>query len=451
MKVDNTDVLHKKKFGKNFKWGVSTAAYQIEGAHDADGKGLSIWDVFCTANGKIFSGHTGNKACDFYNRYADDIVLLKELGIDNFRFSISWPRVLPQGTGDINIKGIDFYNNVINTCLKHGIEPWVTIYHWDLPQALEQKGGWTNREIINWFKEFVELCAKHFGDRVKYWMVMNEPMAFTGAGHFLGIHAPGRTGLKNLLPAVHHAVLCISEGGRILKKLLPDAEVGTTFSCAYIEPASMRPKDIAAAKRADVLLNRLFIEPVLGLGYPEDELPVLKKLKKYMAPGDEDLMKFDFDFIGIQNYTREIVKYSMFVPYLNASVVNAKFRKVPLTAMEWEVYPPALYYVLKKFSAYENIKKLYVTENGAAFEDIVDNGKINDYERTEYIKEHLKEVLRAKSEGVKVEGYFVWTLLDNFEWAEGYRTRFGLVHVDFESQQRTVKSSGNWYRDFLKS
>lgn len=451
MKFDNTDVLQRKKFGKNFKWGVSTAAYQIEGAHDVDGKGPSVWDVFCSANGKIFSGHTGEIACDFYNRYSDDILLLKDLGIENFRFSISWPRILPNGIGDINQKGIDFYNNVINTCLQNGIEPWITLYHWDLPQALEQKGGWTNRNIVAWFEEYVELCAKHFGDRVKYWMVVNEPMAFTGAGHFLGIHAPGRTGLKNLLPAVHHAVLSISSGGRLLKKLLPNAEVGTTFSCAYVEPVSMRPKDIAAAKRVDVLLNRMFIEPVLGYGYPEDELPVLKKLKKYIEPGDEDLMKFNFDFIGIQNYTREVVKYSMFVPYLNASVVNAKFRKVPLTAMEWEVYPPALYYVLKKFAAYEGIKKIYITENGAAFEDMIDNGLINDHQRTEYIKEHLKEVLRAKNEGVRVEGYFVWTLLDNFEWAEGYRTRFGLVHVDFESQQRTVKASGYWYRDFLKS
>lgn len=450
MKFDDTDVLNRKHFGKNFKWGVSTAAYQIEGAHDADGKGLSVWDVFCNTNGKIHEGHRGDTACDFYNRYEEDILLLKELGINNFRFSISWPRILPEGIGAVNQKGIDFYNNVIDTCLKHGIEPWITLYHWDLPHALELKGGWTNREIVTWFEEYAALCAKHFGDRVKYWMVINEPMAFTGAGHFLGIHAPGRTGLKNLLPAIHHAVLCMGAGGRALKRLVPNGEIGTTFSCSYIEPASMKPKDIAAAKRVDVLLNRLFVEPVLGLGYPEQELPVLKKIKKYMHPDDEARMLFDFDFVGIQNYTREVVKYSMFIPYLNAAVVNAKFRKVPLTAMEWEVYPPALYYMLKKFSAYDGVKKLYVTENGAAFEDIFAEGNVNDQLRTEYLKEHIKEVLRAKNEGVNVEGYFVWTLLDNFEWAEGYRTRFGLVHVDFETQQRTVKASGYWYKQFLE-
>jgi beta-glucosidase len=450
MNFDDTDVLSRKKFGKKFKWGVSTAAYQIEGAHDADGKGLSIWDVFCNTGGKIFSGHKGETACDFYNRYEEDILLLKELEIPNFRFSLSWPRILPEGTGAINQKGIDFYNKIIDTCLNNNIEPWITLYHWDLPYALELKGGWTNREIISWFEEYVTVCAKHFGDRVKYWMVLNEPMAFAGAGHFLGIHAPGKTGLKNLLPAIHHAVLCMGAGGRILKAMLPNAEVGTTFSFSYIEPASMKPKDIAAAKRVDTLLNRMFIEPVLGMGYPEKDLPVLRKLKKYFEPGDEDMTRFDFDFIGLQNYTREIVKYSMFIPYLNASVVNAKFRKVPLTAMEWEVYPPSLYYVLKKVSAYEGVKKIYVTENGAAFDDIPENGSIRDMQRTDYIQEHLKEVLRAKNEGVKVEGYFVWTLLDNFEWAEGYRTRFGLVHVDFDSQQRTIKSSGYWYRDFLK-
>jgi beta-glucosidase len=337
--------LTKKLFGENFKWGVSTAAYQIEGAHDCDDKGPSIWDVFTAKKGTILNDDTATTACDFYSTYYNDIQLMKSLNIPNFRFSFAWSRILPTGTGIINQAGIDYYNKVIDACLEAGIEPWATLYHWDLPQALEDKGGWTNRQVIEWFKEFAGVCAKHFGGRVKYWMVMNEPMVFTGAGHFMGVHAPGRKGLKNFLPAVHHAVLSIAEGGRVLRSMLPDAEIGTTFSSSYVEPLSMNPKDIAAAYRADVLLNRLFIEPILGMGYPEKDLPVLKKLRKYSEPGDESLMAFDFDFIGVQSYTREIVKYSLFVPYLNAAIVKAMFRKVPLTTMGWEVYPPSLYQV----------------------------------------------------------------------------------------------------------
>jgi beta-glucosidase len=444
------NILKKSLFGKDFKWGVSTAAYQIEGCHDADEKGASIWDVFTAKKGAINNGHHGNTACDFYNRYPDDVTLVKELNIPNFRFSLSWSRIMPDGTGAVNQKGIDYYNALINDCLAKGIEPWVTLYHWDLPHALELQGGWTNRQIVSWFADYAAICAKHFGDRVKYWMVLNEPMVFTGAGYFFGIHAPGRKGLKNFLPAVHHAVLCIAEGGRILKEILPGAEVGTTFSCSYIEPLTAKPRDVAAAHRADVILNRLFIEPVLGMGYPESELPVLKKLRKYFLPGDEDRMAFNFDFIGIQNYTREIVKYSMFTPYLNASLVEAKNRRVTTTVMGWEVYPAAIYHMLKKYNAYKQITKIYVTENGAAFPDAPVDGKIEDEQRLEYITDNLKQVLRARQEGVNVKGYFVWTLMDNFEWAEGYHPRFGLVYVDFDTQQRTIKSSGYWYRSFLK-
>lgn len=440
----------KTLFGDHFKWGVSTAAYQIEGGHDADGKGPSVWDVFTAKSGAILNGHHGNTACDFYNTYVDDIALLKELGIPNFRFSLSWSRIIPAGTGAVSQSGIDFYNKVISSCLENGIEPWVTLYHWDIPHALELQGGWANREVIGWFKNYVEVCANAFGARVKHWMVINEPMVFTGAGYFLGVHAPGKKGLPNFLPAAHHAVMCMAEGGRVLRKLLPEAEIGTTFSCSHIEPYTSSRKDVVAARRVDALLNRLFIEPVLGLGYPEEDLPVAKKLKKYILPGDKELMHFDFDFIGIQNYTREVVKHSIFVPYLNAVLVKAEARRVPLTAMGWEIYPPAIYHMLKKYGEYENIPKLYITENGVAFPDTAHEGKVNDPERIQYIKSHLRQVLKAKEEGVNVEGYFIWTLLDNFEWAEGYHPRFGLVHVDFETQQRIIKSSGHWYKAFLK-
>jgi beta-glucosidase len=442
--------INKKLFGDDFIWGVSVAALQIEGACDADGKGESIWDVFAAKKGKILNGDVPSKACDFYNQYQQDINLIKHLNIPCFRFSISWTRIFPNGIGEINQAGIDFYNRVINYCLEKGVEPWVTIYHWDLPHALELKGGWTNRDIIGWFKEFTTVCAQSFGDRVKNWMVMNEPGVFTGAGYFLGIHAPGRTGLKSFLPAIHHAVLCMAEGGRLLRNIVPDARIGTTFSCSYIEPYSDRSKDINAAKRVDALLNRLFIEPVLGLGYPVNEVSALKGITKYFQPGDEDAMKFDFDFIGVQNYTREIVKNSFFTPYVGASLVKAEKRGVPLTNMKWEVYPPSIYQMIKKFNSYPQIKNIIVTENGAAFPDQVTDGEVNDPKRVAYLQSYLQQVLKAKNEGLKVNGYFIWTLTDNFEWAEGYHPRFGLIHINFETQQRIVKSSGQWYAGFLK-
>ena len=447
--TQDTD-FNKQLFGSDFIWGVSVAALQIEGAIDADGKGESIWDVFSAKKGKILNGDHHHTAADFFNRYESDIDLIKQLNIPNFRFSIAWSRILPNGTGTVNQAGIDYYNRVIDYCIKQGIAPWITIYHWDLPQVLEAKGGWTNREVIDWFTEFVNICAGSFGDRVKNWMIMNEPSVFTGAGYFFGIHAPGKTGLKNFMPAVHHAILSMAAGARALRAILPDAHIGTTFSCSYIEPNSDKPRDVSAAKRIDTLLNRMYIEPVLGLGYPVADLPVLSKMNKYILPGDADNMQFDFDFIGIQLYTREIVKHSFFTPYLQASLVKAKDRRVPLTAMGWEVYPPAIYEIIKKFNKYTGIKTLYITENGAAFPDEVRDGQVNDPKRVAYLQEYLKQLLKAKQEGNKVSGYFVWTLTDNFEWAEGYNPRFGLIHVDFETQQRIIKSSGHWFGNFIK-
>jgi beta-glucosidase len=357
---------------------------------------------------------------------------------------------MPNGTGEVNQAGIVYYNKVIDYCLAQGIEPWPTLYHWDLPHALELKGGWTNREVVGWFTDFVTVCAKAFGDRVKNWMVMNEPSVFTGAGYFFGIHAPGKTGLSNFLPAVHHVTLSIAAGGKTLRELLPDAEIGTTFSCSHIEPYSDKPRNVAAANRVDTLLNRLFIEPILGLGYPFADLPVLKGIRRYMLPQDEDKLSFDFDFIGLQNYTREIVKYSLFTPYIQASLVKAEKRNAPVTAMGWEVWPQSIYHMLHKYNQYPQIKKVYLTESGAAFPDTVEDGIVNDKLRVAYLKEYLQQVLKAKNEGCKVSGYFIWTLTDNFEWAEGYHPRFGIIYVDFETQQRIVKSSGKWYADFLR-
>jgi len=441
----------KEDFGDDFIWGVSTAAYQIEGAHDTDGKGPSIWDTFTQQRKKIANGHNGNISCDFYNRYQEDLILLKELNIPNYRFSISWSRILPQGIGFVNPLGISYYNRKIDLCLELGIQPWITLYHWDLPQILQQKGGWINRDVIQWFSYFTEICVKHFGDRVKHWIILNEPMVFTGAGYFLGVHAPGKKGLTNFLAAAHHAALCQAEGGRIVKSLLNDCKVGSTFSYSHIEPFSQKDNDINASKKVDALLNRLFLEPLLGMGYPTKELKILERIERFMLSGDEANLIFNMDFIGLQNYTREVVKYSFFTPFVKARIIKADKRKVEKTLMNWEVYPPSIFYALKRINEYPGVKEIIVTENGAAFIDKIEEGEVMDGKRLNFLKDHIAQVLAAKNDGVKVKGYFVWTLLDNFEWAEGFHPRFGLVHVDFETQKRTIKASGKWYKNFLKA
>jgi len=445
MKIEDND------FGPDFKWGVSTAAYQVEGAWYTDGKGKSIWDVFSNTKGKTFQGENGNITCDFYRRYTHDIILMAKLGIPNFRFSLSWSRIIPNGTGKVNPVGIEFYNRVIDFCLELGIEPWITLYHWDLPFELEKKGGWTNREIIKWFGDYVELCAKYFGDRVKHWMILNEPMVFTGAGYFLGVHAPGRKGLNSFLAAIHHAAMCQAEGGRILRSILPEAHIGTTFSCSSIHPLGNSTSDEMASKRIDALLNRMFVEPLAGLGYPVADLKLLQRLEPFIKDGDENKLAFDMDFIGVQNYTREKVAHSSITPLIWAKVIKADKRKVDITEMNWEVYPESIYEMLLKFSKYKNFKEIIVTENGAAFPDVLLDGKIHDIKRINYLDQYLKQVFRAKQEGVNVNGYFIWSFTDNFEWAEGYRPRFGLVYVDFKTQDRIIKDSGYWYSKLIQS
>jgi beta-glucosidase len=447
--------LTKADFGPNFLWGVATASYQIEGAWQEGDKGLSIWDSFAHGKKNIKTGENADVSCDFYHRYSSDLELLKALNFKVFRFSLAWPRLLPDGTGKPNQKGIDFYNRVIDKCLEIGLEPWPTLYHWDLPQVLQDKGGWANRDVVDWFSEYTDLATRSFGDRVKNWMVLNEPFAFTTLGYMLGWHAPGKKGLKDFLPAVHHAAMVQAEAARIVRKNVAGAKVGTTYSCSFVEPKSSAEKHVKAAKRMDALLNRLFIEPALGMGYPTDTLPFLKKIEeKHAKPGDMERMKFDFDFIGIQNYFRVIGKRSLKTPVLWANEEPASKRDIPadqITDMGWEVTPDGIRQVLKQFAAYPGIKKIIVTENGAAFPDVVENGAVHDKLRLKFYQDYLAKVLQAKQEGVPVEGYFCWTFLDNFEWAEGFRPRFGLVHVDYDTQVRTVKDSGKWFQEFLKT
>jgi beta-glucosidase len=357
---------------------------------------------------------------------------------------------LPEGSGNKSEKGIEFYNNVIDFCLECGIEPWITLYHWDLPQALEDKGGWTNRDIIHWFEDYVAFCIRQFGDRVKNWMVLNEPMAFTGAGYFLGLHAPGKRGLANFLPAVHHAALCQSIGARTIKSINGSIQVGSTFSCSPVDPFDDTKLSAEAAQRVDILSNRLFIEPLLGLGYPWQELKVLQQLEKYMHGDDDRLLQADLDFVGLQNYTREVVRHTAVMPYLNARLVKASKRGVPTTAMDWEIYPEGMYRMLKRFHSYNGISKIIITENGAAFPDKLEDGHVHDDERIQFYDSYLEQVLKAKQEGVNVQGYFAWSFTDNFEWAEGYSKRFGLVYIDYPTQRRIIKSSGFWFQHFLQ-
>ncbi|MPR33523.1 beta-glucosidase [Cytophagaceae bacterium SJW1-29] len=436
-------------FGTDFRWGTATAAYQIEGATTTHGRGPSIWDSFAKRRGKIKNGHHAEQACEHYCRYEGDLELVQQLGFGEYRFSISWSRLLPNGIGNINQEGVDFYHRIIDKCLSLNIEPWITLYHWDLPQALQNRGGWKNRAIVDWFTEYTDLCTREYGSKVKNWLILNEPMAVAALGYTTGQHAPGQRGLHNFLPVVHHLALCQAAGGRAVRRNVPDAFVGTTFSCSSIEPFTASQRDSRAARRVDALMNRLFIEPCLGLGYPTDAFPFLKKTNQYMLPGDEEKLRFDFDFVGLQNYFRVIVRHSYLRPVLWASEVKSTTR--PRTAMDWEIAPEGMYAILKQFGRYPGIKQIIISENGAAFPDELREGQVHDPARIDFFSKYLQNLLRAKREGVNVKGYFVWSLLDNFEWAEGYDARFGLVHVDYATQQRTVKSSGRWFANFLRN
>jgi beta-glucosidase len=442
--------LSVKDFGNQFLWGVAIAAPQNEGAWNEDGRGPSIWDVFARRQGKIRGRAKPYTSSDFYHRFKDDLLLVKALGFNTFRFSLSWSRIIPDGTGKINQQGLSFYHNVIDECLKQGITPFITLYHWDLPYALEQKGGWTSHLMNRWFARYVSVCASAYGERVKNWIVLNEPFGFTSLGYMLGKHAPGKTGLDNFLKAVHHAALAQADGGRILRSEIKDAYIGTSFSCSEVRPYSNRAEDIEAARKTDILLNRLFIEPLLGKGYPNENFKLIEKLELVnKAWKFTERLQFDFDFIGVQNYFSATVKHNPFVPYVNASEVKASARKAPHTAMGWEISPVGFYNILKKIWKYGAVKEIIVTESGAAFTDKLVNGQVPDEDRMNYHLQYLQALLQAKRDGIKIKGYMAWTLTDNFEWAEGYHARFGLVHVDFKTQLRTVKQSGLWFRDFL--
>lgn len=443
--------MYSSDFGKDFLWGVATAAAQIEGAANVYGKGTSIWDTFSKKPGKIKKGHHPTEACDFYHRYQEDIALVKTLGFKVFRFSIAWARIFPLGKGELNKEGVRFYHHVIDECLKHDLIPMVTLYHWDLPEALSKEGGWTAYGINSVFNEYVLFCAKEYGQKVKHWIVINEPFGFTSLGYMLGVHAPGQTGVGNFFDAALHTAIAQADGAKILRAEVDKAMIGTAFSCSEIVPYTATDQDVMVAKRTDVLMNRFFLEPTLGMGFPTGNWDVLEKFSiSHSTWRHQERMKFDFDFIGIQNYFPLVIKYNAFIPVLQAWEVKAKSRRVPHTAMGWEINADSFYRIIKQFAAYPQIKNIMITENGAAFHDKMVNGEINDFERIAYFEDYLAAMLKAKNEGINITGYLAWTLMDNFEWAEGYQARFGIVHNDFKTQQRTIKQSGYWWQEFLK-
>ncbi len=436
----------------DFLWGAATASYQIEGAAKADGKGPSIWDEF-SRRGKIKRKETGDVACDHYNRVDEDIGLMKELGLQAYRFSISWPRILPDGTlaGGVNQAGLDFYKRLAEKLREAGIRPWATLYHWDLPQALEEKGGWLWRDTTKHFADYAALCVRELGDVVDDWIVLNEPFVFTLLGYGIGFHAPGRYGLSKFMGASHHAMLAQGLAARAMREERKDIHLGTTVSTLAGEAKSQREKDLAALRRQDAFFNKLYVDPVFGRGYPREDLPVLRKMDKYIQPGDMELVQYPFDFLGVNHYSRAVAYSARFVPWLGF-LQKRPPRGAERTDMGWEVHPPGLRRVLTQFGEYPEIPALYVTENGSAFpgDVVTPDGRVHDEARERYLRNYLAQALLAKQDGAPLKGYFVWSLLDNLEWREGYSKRFGIIHVDFKTLKRTIKDSGLWYKEFLK-
>lgn len=434
----------RKSFPKDFLFGTATSAYQIEGAVREDGRGPSIWDTFSHTPGRIKEGHTADLACDHYHRYLEDIALMANLGVDAYRFSVAWPRILPHGWGHPNPRGLDFYDRLVDALLEHGIEPFVTLYHWDLPQALEEKGGWGNRETAQAFAEYAQVVAGRLKDRVRRFITLNEPWVTAFLGHFFGLHAPGHRSLDLALRAVHHQTLAHLLAARALREM--GLEVGLTVDLTWVEAAS--PLDEGAKGEFEAYRNRLFLDPIYHKQYPEALQSVFPWLFQDEVQGDLDRLALPPDFLGVNYYTRTLVRQSSKTQTpLEAQPLPPRG---PTTAMGWEVYPQGLREVLLWVHKEYGAGRIYVTENGAAYEDRLEGGRISDPERKAYLEGHIQAVLEAIQMGAPVKGYFVWSLLDNFEWIEGYTKRFGIVYVDFSTQRRILKESGRWYRNFIE-
>jgi beta-glucosidase len=465
--------LATRRFPTGFLWGAATASYQIEGAVHEDGRGPSIWDTFSHTPGKVLGGDTGDVACDHYHRYAEDVAIMADLGLQAYRFSLAWPRIVPAGSGPVNQAGLDFYSRLVDTLLAHGISPLATLYHWDLPQPLQDAGGWTNRATAERFAEYAEVVGRALGDRVPAFTTLNEPWCSAYLGYASGVHAPGHTSNAEGLAAVHHLNLAHGLGVSALRSVLPSsATVSVTLNLAQVRPASDSEADRDAARHVDGLANRIFLDPMLHGRYPADVLADLRHITDwaFIRDGDTDLTSAPIDVLGINYYTPARVAAA--TPELLARVsgrwVNDPHategpsaypgtdlavsvpQDGPYTAMGWRIEPGSLTELLLRVHRDHPDLPLLITENGAAFDDLVsEDWAVHDADRIDYVHGHLSAVHDAIGQGVDVRGYFLWSLLDNFEWAFGYSKRFGIVRVDYDSGARLVKDSARWYRDVI--
>jgi beta-glucosidase len=433
-------------FPPTFVWGTATAAYQVEGAAAEDGRGESIWDRFSATPGNVTNGDTGAVACDTYHRYTEDIRLMRALGIGAFRLSVAWPRVLPEGRGRVNQAGLDFYDRLVDELLANGVDPYVTLYHWDLPQVLEDRGGWPARDTVDAFTEFTEVVVSRLGDRVRHWITQNEPWVVSWLGYGLGVHAPGRQSERDALAAGHHVLLAHGRAAEVLRREASGSEVGITIDLVPTYPLSDAEADVEAARHSDGFRNRWFLDPVLGHGYPEDMLERYAEMLPTVHDGDMETIAAPLDFLGVNYYTRSVVRARGAGDTAPTPVETVGAEH---TEMGWEVYPGGLYELLVGLHARYELPDLYITENGAAFPDARDNGSVPDPRRISYLQGHLDALASAIAAGVPVRGYFLWSLLDNFEWAFGFSRRFGIVYVDFDTLERVPKDSFAWYRDFI--
>jgi beta-glucosidase len=429
-------------FPKDFVWGVATSSYQIEGAAAEDGKGMSIWDRFCAVPGAIADHSDGDIACDHYRRWAGDLELVDELGVDAYRFSVSWPRVRPGGTGAWNQKGLDFYERLVDGLLARGIKPYMTLNHWDLPDELQAAGGWGRRDTVHRFVEYAQGMAARLGDRIAAITTHNEPWVMAVLGHETGIFAPGVKNRATAVQVSHHLLLSHGLALQALRAQGCRSQLGIVLNLSPMHPATASQADRAKAVLEDGLLMRWYLDPLFKAAYPQDVLDHFGADAPYTEPGDLQAIATPMDFLGINYYSRSVV--SAAEPW----DVHSSGRTV--TDMGWEVYPEGLTELLLRLNRDYPVPPLYVTENGGAFRDVLEGGHVHDAQRTDYIARHIAAVGDAMRQGVRMAGYMVWSLLDNFEWASGYEKRFGVVHVDFATQRRTLKDSALWYRDFLQ-
>lgn len=441
--------VHRSEFPADFVWGCATSSYQIEGAATEDGRGESIWDRFCATPGTIRDGSSGLVACDHYHRWPEDLDLARSFGVDAYRFSIAWPRIFPQGRGRLaNQKGLDFYSRLVDGLLERGVTPWATLYHWDLPQALQENGGWANRDIVEAFVDYADVVTRHLGDRVKNWITHNEPWCTAFLGHQEGIHAPGLKDAKVAMQVCHHVMLSHGLAVPVIRNNVPTARVGITLSLHPVLAASPSEADAAAVMRHDGSRNRWFLDPLYGRGYPADTMALLASDAPTILPGDVDAIAAPTDFLGVNYYFPEMVAAAPGEIGIATRVVSPP--NIERTAFGWQVSPEGLVTLLARIQRDYNPKAMYLTENGSTYNDVVlPNGSILDEARRSYLVRHIAAAREATRSGVALKGYFAWSLLDNFEWAEGYARRFGLTYVDYATQKRTPKASGKWYSEFL--